>query len=135
MTVIGCAGQGFDMSHKLTALRALDRCGDTDLDAKLIGLVGLAFANALDLWGMQRIDLLASLALALIADPIGQGELRRKGRIQSLVRTDLAADIADDAAQLGAQGSQRLVGALELFGMGVPLMFDQGQLAHPTTRS
>ena len=47
------------------------------VDAELVGLVGLAFADALDLWGMQRIDLLASLALALISDPVGQGERPR----------------------------------------------------------
>ncbi len=71
------------------------------------------------------------MALALFAYSIGQGELGRKGYFQSFVARGLATDIADDAAQLGSQGSQGLVGALELLGVGIALVLDQGQLADP----
>jgi hypothetical protein len=46
-----------------------------------------------------------------------------------MVAVDLAGNVADDAAQIGLEQAQRLVGALELLGMGVSLMLDQGELA------
>ena len=104
---------------------------NADLDAELIGLVGLALADAFDFWGMQRIDLLPPLARALVAHANGQGYLGVEGGVQRRVFSNLAADIADHPAQLGFQGAQRPIGALELFGVGVALMLDQGELADP----
>src|SRR5450631_1026284 len=43
----------------------------------------------------------------------------------------LAADVADDAAEIGPQLLQHPVGALELLGVGITLMLDQSELAHP----
>ncbi len=60
-----------------------------------------------------------------------QGELGGEGGRQGLIVLDFAADVADHPAELGAQGSQSAVGALELLGMGVALMLDQGELADP----
>ena len=51
--------------------------------------------------------------------------------LQRIVVLDLAGDVADEAAEIGAQILQYPVGALELFGMGIALMLDQGELADP----
>src|ERR1700682_5709838 len=50
------------------------RGGDRHLAAELIRRPGLALANALDLGGMQRIHLVAALAVVLEAHPVCQGE-------------------------------------------------------------
>ena len=62
------------MRHELPAPAAVERRGDRDLDAELVGLVGLALADALDLGRVQGIDLAAALALALILDAPGERE-------------------------------------------------------------
>lgn len=46
---------------------------------------------------------------------------------------ELAGDIADDAAEIGSQRPQGPVGALELLGVGIALVLDQGELAHRQT--
>jgi hypothetical protein len=38
---------------------------------------------------------------------------------------------ADNAAEIGAQLLEHPVGTLELLGVGIALMLDQGELAHP----
>jgi hypothetical protein len=52
------------VGNKLSALAAMQRGGDADLDPKLVGSVRLAFADALHFGGMQGIDL----------DDAGRGE-------------------------------------------------------------
>src|SRR4051812_47252693 len=64
--VIGVAGERLHVGDKLAAPAAVEGRRHADLDAELIGFVGLAFANALDLRSMQRVELPATLALALI---------------------------------------------------------------------
>ncbi len=51
--------------------------------------------------------------------------------LQIVLARDLAGDVADGAAEVGPQGAERLVGALELLGMGIALVPDQGKLADP----
>ena len=51
------------------------------------------------------------------------------------VAFDLAGNVANDAAQIGPQLLQHPVGALELLGVGIALMLDQGELAHPRIRA
>ena len=51
--------------------------------------------------------------------------------LEPMVAVDLAGDVADDAAEIGLELAQSPVGALELLGMGVTLMLDQGELADP----
>lgn len=80
---------------------------------------------------MQRIDLWSALALLLLAHPSCQHQELRKSPIERGIAVDLAADVADDTAEIGAQLLQHPVGALELLGMGITLMLDQGELAHP----
>src|SRR4051812_16151854 len=55
-------------------LRAGKGCRHAHLDAELIGLVSLAFPDALDLGRMQRINLATALALALILHPVRERE-------------------------------------------------------------
>lgn len=71
VAVMRIAGQRLDMGDELAAAAALQRGGDGDLDAELVGLVGFALANALDLRSVQGIHLLAPLAQALIPDVPG----------------------------------------------------------------
>src|SRR5688500_6500852 len=73
MPVIRIAGQRFDMRHELPAPAAPERRRDAHLDAELVGLVGLALADALDLGGVQAVDLAAALALALVLDAPVEG--------------------------------------------------------------
>jgi hypothetical protein len=54
------------MGNKLAAFGVADGGGDRDLDAELIGPVGLALADAFDFQRVQGIDLRA--ALLLLAD-------------------------------------------------------------------
>jgi hypothetical protein len=58
----------------------------------------------------------------------------RRTSLQRLVAGDLASDIADDPAEIGAQLLQRPVGALELLGVGIALMLDQSKLAQGCLR-
>ena len=63
-----------DMGDELTAGGML-HCGrDTDLHPELIQLVRLAFADALHLGRVQRIDLAAALAAILRQYPLGEME-------------------------------------------------------------
>jgi hypothetical protein len=52
-----------------------------DLDAELVGLVRLAFANALNLGSVQAVDLGTALAALLIAHPPGEGEPAATGAL------------------------------------------------------
>ncbi|CAH0356556.1 hypothetical protein SPH9361_04196 [Sphingobium sp. CECT 9361] len=131
MAIIRIAGQCRDMGDELAALAAVDRGGDADLDAELIGAVCLALADAFDLGGMERIDFGAGLTALLAMD--APGEMQRSGEVALELGTsfDLALDVADDGTEIGSQRAQRLIGAVELMGMGVTLMLDQRMFADP----
>src|SRR6185437_2722516 len=117
------------MGDELAALAPAQRRRHRDLDAELVGLVWLAFADALHLGCVQAVDLRSSLPLTLLAHPPGQRQRPGEDRPQARILTDLAADIADHPAKQRAQCPQRPVGALELLGVHVALMLDQGPLA------
>ena len=68
-------------------------------------------------------------ALLLLAHAPRQQLCER--RFQPFVTFDLAANVADHAAQIGPQRLERPVGARELLGMGIALVPAQGELAHP----
>ena len=68
---------------------------------------------------MQRIDLLAALAVILLPHPKRQIEQRREAILQRGVALDLAADVADDPPQPRAQEFERAAGALELMRVGL----------------
>jgi hypothetical protein len=62
---------------------------------------------------MQRVDLGPVLALLLLADPQRQIDQRAKAILERCVTLDLAPDVADDAAEPGAQEFELAPGALE----------------------
>src|SRR5579862_4742554 len=91
----------------------------------------LALADAFDLGGMQGIDLAAALVTILFQHAAGQVQGRHEERAERVVAGGLAANVADDATGIGFELAKRLVGALELMGMGVALVRDQRPLADP----
>lgn len=91
----------------------------------------LALANAFDLVGMQAVNLAAALALLLLHDGLRLIERPEEDRPELLVTINLVLDVADGPPQIGLELAQRLARPLELFGMGVTLMLDQGEFADP----
>ena len=119
------------MGDELAPLGMADRGGDGDLDAELVGPMGLALADAFDFRRVQGIDLGPALALLLLAHPPRQHQQLCERRFEPAVTLDLATDVADDATEIGPQLLQHPVGALELLGVGITLVPNQGELAHP----
>ena len=131
VAIVGVAGQRLGVGDELAALGAMERGGERDLDAKLVGTMGLALADAFDLGRVQRIDLPSALMLALLAHPAGEHDRMGEGALQFSLALDLAHDVANDPAEIGSDRLQRPLGALELLGVGVALMGDQRMFAHP----
>ena len=71
VTVIGVAVQRLGVEHELAALGLGNGRGDGDLAAEFIGRPSLAFADALDLGGVQAVELPAALVLPLVAHLFG----------------------------------------------------------------
>ncbi len=65
--VIRVSGQRGDVSDELPAGGMLHGGGDAHLDAELVGPVRLAFADALNLWRVQGIDLAVSMAISWLS--------------------------------------------------------------------
>src|SRR5262245_32905483 len=63
--VVGVAGQRLGVQHELATLAAAQGRGNADLDPELVGLVGFAFADALHLGRVQRINLASALTALL----------------------------------------------------------------------
>lgn len=63
--IIRIVRQHLGVQHGLAARRASVGGDDRDLDAEFVGLTGLALADALDLGGMEGIQLPAALTLRL----------------------------------------------------------------------
>src|SRR5204862_682371 len=103
MAVKRVAMQRLGVQHELAAFGFCRRGGDRHFAAELIGRPSFAFADALDLGGMQRIDLGTALAVILKAHPHRQGEKMGEALPQRLVVADLAADIADHPTEPNAQ--------------------------------
>src|SRR4029079_9761321 len=85
---------------------------------------------------MQAVDFRPALMTVLLEHPPGQMQQLGEARLQTtLLARDLAGDVADSAPEICSERAQRLVGPLELLGVGIALMLDQGELAHPTHRT
>lgn len=82
MAVIRVARQRLDMGDELAALAAINRRRHGDLDAELVGLVGFPLADALDLGGVERIDLRTALTAILPVDAAGQMQGPGEGLLQ-----------------------------------------------------
>jgi hypothetical protein len=102
---------------------------DGGLHSELVRRGGLAFANALHLWGMEGIKLPAALTL-LRADLRGPPKRESKRLLQCWLAFDLAEDIADDPAQPTAQDAQLPPTPPELFGMSVAARHHRGGLGY-----
>src|SRR5262249_59835173 len=71
VAVIGIAWQRLGMDGELPALAALERGCDAHLDAELVRLARLTFADAFDLGGVQAVNLRAALAALLLTHSAG----------------------------------------------------------------
>jgi len=80
---------------------------------------------------MQALDLRTALSAFLGAYAPRQAQEISERRLEPGIAVDLAGDVADDAAEIGLELAQSPVSALELLGIGVTLMLDQGELADP----
>lgn len=100
----------------------VERRGDGDFHAELIGLVRFTLGHAFDLQRVQGIDFLAARPLLLMTHRVGQRQHLRKSRLPVRIAGDLAPDVAHHAAEIGAQCLQRPVDAPELFGVSVELI-------------
>jgi hypothetical protein len=114
VAVIGIAVQGLGMQYELPAFGRGGRRGNRDFAAKFVRCPGLAFADALHLGGVQRVDLGTALTLLLMANPVGEIEQRTKAILKRRVALDLASDVTDDAAKPGEQEFELSPGTLEL---------------------
>jgi hypothetical protein len=113
VAIEGISVQCLGVQHELAALGLCHWRDDRDLAAKLVSGAGLAPADALDLWRMQRIDFRPALALLLVAHPNREREEWAEAFFQCRIASDLAANIADDAAKPRAQELERAPCALE----------------------
>lgn len=68
---------------------------------------------------MKGIELPAPLALLLRADLAGPAKREGEGPLQCRLALGLAANVADDPAEPGAQDAQLSLMPSELFGIGV----------------
>ena len=80
---------------------------------------------------MEGIELPAALALLLRADLRGAAEWESKCLLERCLPFDLAADIADDAAEPALQDAQLPLMPLELLGMGIAARHHRGSLGDP----
>ena len=103
VTIIRPALEGLGVEYELTAGGSGVGGGDRDLAAELVGLVCLAFGDALDLRGVQAVELPATLALLLGADLGGPAQGEGKDLPRGVGAGDLAPDVALQPAQAGAQ--------------------------------
>ena len=129
VTVIGVAGHRLHVGDELAGLGAADRGGNGDFDAELVSRWPclcrciLPPARAGDR-PSARVDA-AARGRATPAAAALQMPLRARCCL------DRAADVADHVAEIGPQRLELPVGAFELLGVGIVLMLDQGELAHP----
>src|SRR4051812_32722891 len=79
----------------------------------------------------KRVELPATLALALILDPTSPRERQREQVCEFRSADNLASDVADDAAEHRADAPQGSGSPLELLGVGIALVPDQRDLADP----
>jgi hypothetical protein len=99
VTIIGIARQRLHMGNELATLGMADRGRDGDFDAELVRPMSLALADAFDFRRMQGIDLGPALALLLFAHAPCQQQQLCERRFEPAIALDLAADVADDAAE------------------------------------
>src|SRR3977135_3225916 len=130
----GIAGQRLHVGDELAAFAVLESGGNADLDPELVRLVRFALADALHLGRVQAVDLWATLPALLLSHPPGEAQQKGEFGFEAGIAIYLAGNVPDDAAEIGPERAQSPVGALDRFGVGVPLMLEQGNLAPPPIR-
>src|SRR5262249_2198420 len=101
--VIRIARQCCSMGDKLSAGGMLHRGGDAHFDTEFVRPVRFALADALDLWGVQGIDLAAALAALLLQHAPGQEQGPYERFPQIFIPDDAPFDVADDTAEIGLE--------------------------------
>jgi hypothetical protein len=119
VTIIWVIGQRPGVQHEQATGSATVVGDDGGLYAELVRRGGLAFADALHLWSVERIKLPGAPALLLRADLRGPAKREGECLFQCWLALDLAANVADDPAQAAAKDTQLPLMPPELFGMGV----------------
>lgn len=77
---------------------------------------------------VHRTDLPAAQAMVLMADPDGAIEQRGEALLADRITLNLAADVADHAAEPDAQDGEHAAGTVELVGVGIAPNHDGGPL-------
>src|SRR5215207_3062727 len=91
--------------HEL-ATRSSGIGGDNgSFHTELVRRASLVPADALHLWGVEGIQLPATLTLLLRADLVGARQRPGKCRLERRVACDPAPDVADDPAEPDAQNA------------------------------
>jgi hypothetical protein len=98
VAVKGIAVQRLGVQHELPAFRLGGRGCHGHLAAELVRRPGLAFADAFNLGGVQRIHFRTALPVILETHPHRQGEQVREAFLERLIASDFAPNIADHAA-------------------------------------
>jgi hypothetical protein len=125
------AVQRLGVQQKLAAFGLGDRRRHRDLAAELVGYAGLAFADAFNLGRVQAIDLVAALAGILVSHAQREIEQRAEARRERVIAGDLAAEVADDAAEPDAQELEPAPCSFELMGMAIAADHDPASRFQP----
>jgi len=123
VAVKGIPVKGIDRQNPV-----FDGTGDHGhLAAELVALVGLALGDAFHLRGMNTVDFVGVVPL------LGEDLLRKSQQAGKILigNLALAPDVPDDPAQESLQLPSLLSCSLELAGMGVAALLDEGLLAQP----
>jgi hypothetical protein len=99
MSVIRVARECLGVEHELAARSSGIGGDDRGFDAELVRGAGLALTDAFDLRRVEGIELPSALALLLGADLLGKRQRPLESRLEFGPVGDLAADVADDAAE------------------------------------
>jgi hypothetical protein len=94
VAVIGVAGKRLGVGDERTALRAMERRGERDLDAELVRKMSFALADALDLGRVQRIAASPSWPSTTLRYPgsaSGADPSVIKGSLRAFVKASCAA--------------------------------------------
>ena len=129
MAIVRPPRQGLGVDGELPALATVQRCRDGNLDAELIGFVGLALADAFHLGRVQGVNLGQEVALLLRHHPLAQPQRAPEHILQRRIAFGLALNVADGAAKESLEFPKLAARPLELLGVSIALVLDQGALA------
>ena len=126
VAVIGIAGEGLGGQEQALPVGRRDR----HLGAELVALVSLAFGDADHFGGMQAVELVV-VPRFLDEQPLDQPEQAGEAGLLRRVAGDLAADVAIDPAEIGAQALELSAQAPVLLGVGVASGLGRRRLGQP----